>query len=188
MTPIADIASPPDEDARPRYLKRVNLRTAVRIAAVFNAILGVALVLTGWMVIAVAAQRGLLDQVNRVTSDLSSGHPLHVHAVRLGIIWALVVACWTVAMTVVAGLATVIFNYVLQLFGGIELDLRTTEPERVDVEATVRGVVDSVKARLQPQPEPALRTGGRGADGNGRPVTRPAARPANTRTLTGRRS
>lgn len=149
MTAIADTELSFDGAMRPRYLARVNVRAAVRIAAIFNAILGVAFVLTGWLVIAVAAQRGFLEQINSVTSDLSTGHPMRFSAVRLCLVWAVIVACWTIAMTVVAGLATLILNHVLQVLGGVELDLRTDAPERVDVEATLRGVVESVRSRLQ---------------------------------------
>ena len=149
MTAIADPEPMLNGATRPRYLTGVDVRAAVRIAGIFNAILGVAFMLTGWLVIAVAAQRGLLDQINGVTSDLSTGHPMRVSAMRLCLVWALIVACWTIAMTVVAGLATLILNYVLQTLGGVELDLRANAPERVDVEATVRAALDSVKTKLQ---------------------------------------
>jgi hypothetical protein len=149
MTAIADPERQLDGATRPRYLTSVDVRAAVRIAGIFNAILGVAFMLTGWLVIAVAAQRGFLDQINSVTSDLSTGHPMRFSAVRLCLVWAVIVAGWAIAMTVVAALATLIFNHVLQIFGGVELDLRANAPERVDVEATLRGVVESVRSKLQ---------------------------------------
>jgi hypothetical protein len=147
----------PDAAARPRYLRRVDVRAAVLVAAVFNTILAVAFAFAGWLVIAVAAQRGLLDQVNSVTSDLSSGHPAQVSAVRLCLVWTLIVALWAVTMTIVVGVATLIFNYVLQLLGGVELDLRASAPERVDVEGIVRGLARAARTKVQswvPRPVP----------------------------------
>lgn len=149
MTPIdADGPRTPTE-VRSRYLKRIDVRAAVLVAAVFNAILGVAFTLAGWVVVAVAAQRGFLDQVNSVTSDLSSSHHAGVSAVRLCVIWALIVMLWAITMTVVVALATSIFNAVLQLLGGIELDLRATRPERLDAEAVVRGFAQSALTRVR---------------------------------------
>lgn len=159
MTSVDDFAQI-DAVTRPRYLRRVDVRAAVVVAAVFNAILGVAFTLTGWLVIAIAAQRGFFDQVNSVTSDLSTGHPMQVSAVRLCVIWMVIVALWAITMTVVVGLATLIFNYVLQLLGGVELDLRASPPERLDVEAMARGWARSVRTKVQALiPRPVLDDG-----------------------------
>lgn len=156
MTANIPTASVPVGDIRPRYLRRVDLRATVTIAALFNAILGVALTLAGWIVIGIAAQRGVFDQVNSVTSDLGNGHPMQVGALRLCIVWALIVAAWSLAMTVVVGLATFVFNHVLQVLGGIELDLRDTPPPKADVESMVRRTAMALRDRLQPTPQPAL--------------------------------
>lgn len=159
MPTLAARTDASEGETRSRYLRRVDVRSVLRIAAIFNSILGVALTFTGWLVIVIAAQHGLFDQINDVTSDLSTGHPMRVGALRLCIVWFFIVACWTVAMTVVAGLATMIFNQVLHLFGGIELDLRASAPPKVDVEAAARRSVRSVKQRLQPRlPQTTLRS------------------------------
>jgi hypothetical protein len=109
-------------DEEPRYLQRVSLRTTLFVAAVFNAILGVTFALVGYAVLMVAVQRGALDQVNSTLADLSNDHPLHVSATRLGVVWTLIVVAWTIAMTIVAFLAAVVFNTVLRISGGVELD------------------------------------------------------------------
>ena len=135
------------QGTRPRYLNRIDVRAAVVIAALFNAIVGVAFTFTGWLIILVAAQRGLLDQINEVTSDLGTGHPAHLSAFRLCLVWTLIVACWAVAVTVVAGLAAFILNRVLEAMGGIELDLRDEPPPKTDVEGIVRGFGASIRSR-----------------------------------------
>lgn len=155
-----DDTAPADVATRPRYLRRVDVRAAVVVAAVFNAILGVAFLFTGWLVIAIAAQRGFFDQVNSVTSDLSTGHPMQISAVRLCLIWTVVVTLWSITMTVVAGLATLIFNHVLQLLGGVELDLRASPPERVDTEAIARRWAQSIRTKVHALiPRPVLEEG-----------------------------
>src|SRR5258706_2006095 len=137
-TTIEPTERSPDETARPLHLQRVDVRAAMIVGGVFSAILGFAFLLAGWFVVAVAAQRGLLDQINSVSRDLSSGRPTHVGALRLCLVWAAIVVGWTVAVTAVIGLAAMIFNAVLRLVGGIELDLSPTAPARPDVLATTR--------------------------------------------------
>ena len=146
----------------PRYLRRVDMRSTLVIAAVFNAIVGVALTLTGWFLIALAAQRGLLDQINEVTSDLSTGQSGHVSALRLCLVWTAVVACWVVAVTVVAALATFVFNHILEVLGGIELDLRDEPAPPSDVQGMVRRSTASLRSRLRTiiQPSPVLDVSG----------------------------
>jgi hypothetical protein len=120
-------------DEEPRYLQRISLRTALFVAAVFNAILGVTFALVGYAVLVVAVQRGAIDQINKTLADLSNDHPLHVSATRIGVVWTLIVVAWTVAMTIVAFLAVVVFNTVLRVSGGVELDLRDARGRTFDL-------------------------------------------------------
>ena len=137
------------ESARPRYLRRVDVRSAVLIAAFFNAVLGVAFTLTGWVLILLAAQRGFLDQVNEVTTDLGTGHGSHLSAIRLAILWMVIVGFWVVALTVVVGLAAFVLNHVLEMLGGVELDLRHEPGPKTDVEVVLRRSVASALTRLR---------------------------------------
>jgi hypothetical protein len=105
------------------YVKRLSPRTVIIVAAVFNAILGFALLLAGLIVISAAANRGLIDRVNSVTADLGHGGDQHISAGQLCLVWAAIVTAWALVMTLLAGLATVILNCVLQLLGGIQLDV-----------------------------------------------------------------
>lgn len=151
-----DVAA--DETAERRYLRRVDVRAALVIAAVFNAIVGVVFALAGLIVLAVAVQRGVLDQVNTVTSDLGAAHPVHVNALKLALVWLMIVAGWTVVATALVGFAVVIFNGVLRLLGGVELDLLTRPGDRPDVGAHVRRVLAAVRDRLEalaPEPVPS---------------------------------
>lgn len=115
-------AAPPASET-PRFLQRIDLRTALIVAGVCNAILGTAFAVAGWIVISIAAQRGFLEQINSAAADLSSDKPLHLSAFRLCLVWFLIVVGWSVAMTIVAGLVTIIFNTVLHTCGGVELSL-----------------------------------------------------------------
>ena len=132
MTPTN--TEPQADQASPRYLQRIDLRTALIVAGVFNAILGAAFALVGFIVIGVAAQRGFLEQINSAAADLSTGRPLHLSAFRLCLVWFVIVVGWTVAMTILAGLAAVIFNTVLRTFGGVELSLTETRGAAPDVQ------------------------------------------------------
>jgi len=132
MTPTTTEPDATDE-ATPRYLQRIDLRTALLVAGVFNAILGAAFAIVGFLVIGIAAQRGFLDQINSAAADLSTGKPMHLGAFRLCVVWFVIVVGWTVAMTVLAGLAAVIFNTVLRTFGGVELSLTHTRGDAPDV-------------------------------------------------------
>ncbi len=102
-------------------LQRVNPTIAIVAAAVFNALLGAGFLLAGWVVIIVASSRGVLDQLNEVTSDLGSGS--HYSTVGLCLLWTAIVIGWTIVFTVVAAIATLIFNRVLAALGGIDLEL-----------------------------------------------------------------
>ena len=122
-------------------LQRVNPTIAIVAAGVFNALIGAGFLLAGYVVIIVASSRGVLDQLNEVTSDLGSGS--HYSTVGLCLLWTAIVIGWTVVLTVVAGIATLIFNRVLQALGGIDLELgasaRRPAPSRQQVVARVRG-------------------------------------------------
>lgn len=102
-------------------LQRINPRFAVTAAGVLNALLGTGFLLGGYIVIALAAQRGLLDQLNGVTTDLGSGTRYTV--ARLCVLWTLVVVAWVVAMTLIAAVATLVVNRILEHLGGIDLEL-----------------------------------------------------------------
>jgi hypothetical protein len=161
--------------ANPRYLQRVDLRTALIVAGVFNAILGAAFAFAGWLVIGIAAQRGFLEQINGAAADLSSGTPLHLSALRLCVVWYLVVAGWTVAMTIVAGLATVIFNTVLRLHGGVELlltDERTATPDVRRQAVRARRWVGAASTTAAGAAGRAANVAGRAASATGRGAKR----------------
>jgi hypothetical protein len=135
--PMADTSITTEGPAseQPRYLQRVSLRTTLFVAAVFNGVLGVTFALVGYVVLYVAVQRGALDQINKTLADLSNDHPLHVSATRLGVVWTLIVLAWTIAMTIVAFLAAVVFNTVLRISGGVELDLSDARGKAFDMTA-----------------------------------------------------
>lgn len=145
MTP----PQPTQEPNEVRYIRQVNVRAVVTIAAVFNAIVGVAILLAGYLVIIVAVQHGVLDQVNSVTSDLSTGRGGHLSTARICLVWTLIVAVWTVVMTALSALATLIFNNLLQLMGGLALDMTSTPPPKADVRAASRRVATTVAANLR---------------------------------------
>jgi hypothetical protein len=136
-------------DEEPLYLRQINPRSALIVAAAFNAILGLALALVGYLVIFVASWHGVLDQVNNVTSDLGSGSVQRFSIGRLCLLWTAIVAAWIVVATVLAGLVTLIFNNLLRLLGGLELDVSRTPERQVDLVASTRRVVASVASRLQ---------------------------------------
>ena len=121
-------------------LQRVNPTIAIAAAGVFNALIGAGFLLAGYVVIIVASSRGVLDQLNEVTSDLGSGS--RYSTVGLCLLWTVIVIAWTIVMTIVAGIATLIFNRVLQVLGGIDLELgapaRRPTPTRREVVARVR--------------------------------------------------
>ena len=145
------------EPSRPLHLRRIDVRAAVIVGGVFSAILGVVFLLAGWFIVAVAAQRGVLDQINSLGDDLSSGRPTHLGAVQLCLVWTLIVIGWTLAMTVLVGLAAVIFNAVLRLVGGMELDLSPTAPPRPEAVTSARKRVAAVGARVQARTAKRLR-------------------------------
>jgi multisubunit Na+/H+ antiporter MnhC subunit len=157
----------PDEQGHPLHLRHIDVRAAVIVGGVFSAILGIAFLLAGWFIVAVAAQRGVLDQINSVSTDLSAGSPSHVGALQLALVWTAIVIGWTVAMTAVFGLGAIIFNAVLRLVGGIELDFsptaaparptrpaRAASPERL---ARTRHRVATTAARVQERTAKRLR-------------------------------
>jgi hypothetical protein len=133
----------------PLYLRQINPRSAVIVAAAFNAILGVALALVGYLVILVASSHGVLDQVNSVTSDLGTGSVQRFSVGRLCLLWTGIVAAWIVVATVVAGLVTLIFNNLLRLLGGLELDVSRKPGREVDLAGSARRVVSTVASRIQ---------------------------------------
>ena len=138
------------------YLHRINPRTAIAVGATFNAILGVTFALAGYAVITVASSHGVLDQVNTVTSDLGTGHVQRLSAARLCFIWTAIVVGWVVVATLLIALVTVIFNCLLRLMGGLELDLDGTRGERPDLRSSTRQLVTSIAASLQERaPQPA---------------------------------
>jgi hypothetical protein len=145
------------EASRPLHLRRIDVRAALIVGGVFSAVLGLVFLVTGWFVVAVAAQRGVLDQINSVSNDLSSGRPTHLGVRQLCLVWMAIVVGWTVAMTAVIGLAATIFNAVLRLVGGIELDLSPTAPARPEVFTEARHKLGSVAARVQAQSAKRLR-------------------------------
>lgn len=134
--PIDATEAQQDDAVRPLHLQRIDVRAAVIVGGVFCSILGFAFLLAGWFVIAVAAQRGVLEQINSLTSELGSGGSTQVGALRLGLVWTAIVIGWTVAMTAVVGFGATILNAVLRLTGGIELDLSPTKPARAEVLTT----------------------------------------------------
>src|SRR5436190_23862898 len=89
-----------------RRLRRINVRSVMVVAAVFNAVIAMALFVAGWIVIGIAASRGVFDGVNPPDSlHATSGGGLS--ADHLTWVWAAITVGWAVMMTAVAGLATV---------------------------------------------------------------------------------
>lgn len=134
---------------QPLYLRRINPRTALVVAAAFNAILGVAMALAGYLVIFVASRHGVLDQVNTVTSDLGTSGSQRFSVGRLCLLWTGIVAGWIVVATVLVALVTAIFNNLLHLLGGLELDVTRTPGEKPDLVTPARRLAASGAATLR---------------------------------------
>jgi len=111
-----------------RRLRRVNVRSVVVVAAVFNVVLGVAFFIAGWLVLGAASHAGLFD-----STPSPAGTASHVDSPsrsQLTLAWAGIVVVWTLVMTAVWGLAAVVLNWSATAFGGIEVevDSRPSEP------------------------------------------------------------
>src|SRR5262249_4405067 len=80
---------------------------------------------------------------------LGTGHVQRLSTARLCALWTVIVVGWVVVATVVIALVTLIFNCLLRLMGGIELDLDATPGERPDLVSSTRQLVVSIAASLQ---------------------------------------
>jgi hypothetical protein len=95
-----------------------------------------------------------------VTADLGNSHPAHVGALQLAFLWTLIVVGWTVVATALVALGVVIFNHVLRLVGGVELDLHSTRGERPAMGPRTRQLLAAVNDWLQSIAPPSADPGG----------------------------
>ena len=117
-----------------RIIRKVDPWTVLKVAAVFNAIVGLVWVLGVWVAWSIALQRGIPDAfveiLARLTIAVTPDGELYF---RVVVMFAIV---WAITATAMMTLGAVIYNLISDLVGGIELimleevpDLsQTTEP------------------------------------------------------------
>ena len=110
-----------------RIIRKVDPWTVLKVAAVFNAIVGLVWVLGVWIAWSIAVQRGIPEKFVEIFARLTiaftpDGELYFRVVVMLAIVWAIAA---TAAMT----LGAVLYNLISDLVGGIEIIMLEEVPD-----------------------------------------------------------
>jgi hypothetical protein len=110
-----------------RIIRKVDPWTVLKVAAVFNAIIGLIWVLGIWIAWSIAVQRGIPDAFvetfARLTIAFTPDGELYF---RVVVMFAIV---WAITSTAVMTLGAVLYNMISDLVGGIELTMLEEVPD-----------------------------------------------------------